>query len=248
MVDAIIEDQTWHIYKITCLETGKSYIGLTGQSVNRRWRGHLHDTRARRYDSIFHKAIRKYGPSSFVIKIIDTIERRDLAGEAEKKAIIEHNTLTPHGYNVAQGGYGGRTVVVRWTPERKARMSALLSGRKKDRVVVEKIAAKLRGRKLTPEHAAIMKIAGRKNKGRKHSAEQVKRAQIKRRISWLNRKTVGGKPVGCHASGPNFRARFTRNGKKIDLGSFPTMEEASQAYRVAVQSHLEELLSNSISQ
>lgn len=54
------------IYKATCVITGKSYVGQTKKSLRQRIREHNKD----KSNSVFHKAIRKYGKQNFIWSII----------------------------------------------------------------------------------------------------------------------------------------------------------------------------------
>ena len=88
------------LYKITNLINGKAYIG---QSINPQHRFIAHISRSINDsdNSPIHSAIKKYGKENFKF---DIIEWSDNYNEREKELIIEHNTLSPNGYNVASGG------------------------------------------------------------------------------------------------------------------------------------------------
>lgn len=100
--------RTWSIYKITCLVTGKAYIGLTCDRVDHRWSSHI--CRAMKEDgkskSFFHKAIQTHGRNSFVISVIDTARTIDEASIKERAWILSEKTMVPLGYNSAKGGSG----------------------------------------------------------------------------------------------------------------------------------------------
>lgn len=88
------------LYKITNLINGKAYIG---QSINPRRRFIAHISRANNDsdNSPIHSAIKKYGKDNFKFEILEWSENYN---QREKELIIEHNTLSPNGYNVARGG------------------------------------------------------------------------------------------------------------------------------------------------
>lgn len=100
------------IYKITNLVNNKIYIGLTMKDINYRWRTHLKCLKSKSYQSsLIGKAIRKYGKDNFKIEeiISGNIDRNKL-GELEKYYIKLFNTTnTSIGYNLNQGGFGGKT-------------------------------------------------------------------------------------------------------------------------------------------
>ena len=88
------------LYKITNLINGKSYIG---QSINPEHRFVSHISRAKNDsdNSPIHSAIKKYGKENFKLEILEWSEDYN---QREKELIIEYNTLSPNGYNVAKGG------------------------------------------------------------------------------------------------------------------------------------------------
>lgn len=112
----------YYCYKVNCLKTGKSYIGMTGQKIKDRISSHFRDAR-RGSLTHFHRAIRKYGESSFSVEIISTHKTQKAALDAEVEAIRLHGTLSPSGYNMTPGGAG----VLSMTPEsaEKHRQSVL---------------------------------------------------------------------------------------------------------------------------
>lgn len=88
------------LYKITNIVNGKSYIG---QSIDPKHRFVSHISRAKNDsdNSPIHSAIKKYGKENFELEILEWSENYN---QREKELIIEHNTLSPNGYNVASGG------------------------------------------------------------------------------------------------------------------------------------------------
>ena len=88
------------IYKITNNINGKSYIG---QSVDphRRFTTHISRSLNDSDNSPIHSAIKKYGRENFSMSILEWTEDYN---NREKELILEHNTLSPNGYNVAHGG------------------------------------------------------------------------------------------------------------------------------------------------
>lgn len=56
-----------YIYKITCLLTGKLYIGQTLRTIEKRWKRHIRDSK-KGSDHKFHRAIRKYGEENFLVE------------------------------------------------------------------------------------------------------------------------------------------------------------------------------------
>lgn len=92
------------IYMYTA-PNGKKYIGQTWNEQKRRWD---HRSVAGK-DSLFHRAIRKYGKDSFEYEILYSgIDTQEQLNKLESQSIAEFNTIAPHGYNLTTGGEGGK--------------------------------------------------------------------------------------------------------------------------------------------
>ena len=98
------------IYKATCKTTGKSYVGQTRDSngFDARQKRHLRlglqlaRGGGARSNSIFHRAIAKYGADAFTWEVLLRCEVAQL-DDAETAAIAEHRTVSPAGYNIREG-------------------------------------------------------------------------------------------------------------------------------------------------
>lgn len=92
------------VYLVTNTVNGKKYIGCTQVSVKSRWQSHL-KLAQQGSTTIFHRAIRKYGVSSFKIETLEKVNgpRRDLMA-AEVRFVAEYGSMTPNGYNSTPGG------------------------------------------------------------------------------------------------------------------------------------------------
>lgn len=96
-----------YIYKVTCLENDKLYIGLTNISVNNRWNEHIgasFNPSSSDYNFAFHRAIRKYGVENFKIEVIDTGSGEEL--KEKEKYWINYYDSYKNGYNCTLGGDG----------------------------------------------------------------------------------------------------------------------------------------------
>lgn len=58
------------------------------------------------YNSLIHRAIRKYGIDNFVVETICECSEEELNSK-EQYYISLYNTMVPYGYNVLAGGEGG---------------------------------------------------------------------------------------------------------------------------------------------
>ena len=93
------------IYKATNKVNGKMYIGQTAQSLNKRISKHINDALNNRYNSYFHRAIRKYGKENFKWEIITECNSQEELNKAEVEMIEKYNTFES-GYNLTKGGEG----------------------------------------------------------------------------------------------------------------------------------------------
>lgn len=151
------------IYEIVNIASGKRYIG-SAKSFARRW--NVHRCRLRRgnhHSAHLQNAWNKYGEEGFQFRILRLCEIGDLV-VVEQELI---DTLRPE-YNMSPTA--GSTIGVEFSPERRAKISAALMGRKRDPAVVEASASKLRGRKL-PEGRIAHLIGNLHALGSKHSDE-----------------------------------------------------------------------------
>lgn len=95
----------WIVYKHTSIKSGKSYIGITKNGIDKRWKQHLVEA-SRGSQSHFHRAIRMYGEDNWehtvIAHSIDTLEE---AYALEKYYIKKEDTFE-NGYNLNEGGEG----------------------------------------------------------------------------------------------------------------------------------------------
>ena len=91
------------IYKITNVVNQKVYIGLTTESLEKRWKGHLQA--AKSCCRHLYNSIRKHGIGKFTIEEIDHTDSFKELGELERKYIKEYDSQNPDkGYNITAGG------------------------------------------------------------------------------------------------------------------------------------------------
>lgn len=93
------------IYKITNKINSKSYIGLTINSCEVRWKQHKADAKYNRYNFPLHKAINKYGIDNFSVEVIATENDINKLCELEISFINLCDSIN-NGYNLMPGGQG----------------------------------------------------------------------------------------------------------------------------------------------
>jgi group I intron endonuclease len=165
------------IYKHTS-PSGKSYIGQT-KDYEKRCAAHKRLSSGCR---IFSHAIQHYGWDTFSHEILHDNLTIDQANELEALCILQHNTLSPNGYNLRTGG-DNETVSddtrnkqreaqlgMKHSAERNAKKSKYLTGRKHSPERINKVTIANTGKKRTAEQ--IERIAATK-RGVKQSAEHI---------------------------------------------------------------------------
>jgi group I intron endonuclease len=158
------------IYLITNNATGKKYVGMTTRGYILRFEEHLRQARSDRYKIGLHGAIKKYGPNSFSVDLIDTASSMLELEEKEIFFIEKFNTITPNGYNLKSGGFEGyySDVVLQVmskkatgrvvSEETRKKISKLHKGRPRTKRQIDAIRNRsignnyCLGRKLTEEH------------------------------------------------------------------------------------------------
>jgi len=138
-LDRSATDDGGEIYCITNKIEGKHYIGQVKKFVRAcrdkkghltRWQEHIYDAHRAdnlRKESGLYDAIRKYGPEAFtVFKICDcTLEELD---DKEQYYIRIYNSLSPKGYNMKEGGKGGKHI-----DEVKRKISSMQFGNRREK-------------------------------------------------------------------------------------------------------------------
>ena len=96
----------WTIYCHTHTDSGRRYIGLTSQTMEKRWKNHIYAAKSSK-DGRWHfpNAIRKYGKDAFTHKILEICDTLESAGIAEVKWIKFYDSRNPdRGFNLTKGG------------------------------------------------------------------------------------------------------------------------------------------------
>lgn len=168
---------SYTLYKITCRENGKFYVGYTKTTAQERFEQHLLNARWKRQYALAD-AIRCYGNSAFFVETLLTCDDHTDACKNEMRLIAELNCMLPSGYNMTFGGDG-----VPLTAEKYAEVAARKKGVSSPKC--KAAGLRRRGTKASPETKAklsqfhknqLRSETWRKNisaglKGRKVSAE-----------------------------------------------------------------------------
>jgi group I intron endonuclease len=116
------------IYKVTNNVNGKIYVGLTKQKLKLRWQQHVRGAIKRPEASYFFRAIKKYGPDSFTLEVIDEAKTMNELSEKEIDWIEKLNCCDRTvGYNCKSGGINNFEV----SKETRDKISKALKGKAK---------------------------------------------------------------------------------------------------------------------
>ena len=91
------------IYKITCNETGKCYIGQS-IDIENRWMQHICATKYETDNNKFYNAMRKYGYENFTYEIIEECSNSQEELDNRERYWIEQYNSYYDGYNSTKGG------------------------------------------------------------------------------------------------------------------------------------------------
>ena len=250
MVDPTIE-RVWRIYKVTCPAEGKSYIGLTCDTLGRRWANHVWRALNSGYKAktLLHWAIKRHGADAFTVISLTECVSLPEASVVERALIAEHGTLRPRGYNIATGGMGTPGVRRPHTDETKIKIGLAHRGRKASPEAREKMSIAKKG--IVP--AAAIAASRAANKGRpqpewhrqKVAAAHLGKRRPLRSLTFLL-KALASLDAG---TSKNIRLEHGRWSTRINiggqrrkhLGTFDTPEAAAEAYRNAILARIEEI-------
>lgn len=108
------------IYKATS-PSGRSYIGQTKYTAEKRWRQHINEANRKKFHQCraLNEAIRKHGGHNFKLEVILECSDDEM-NDWEEEYIWSEKTLYPDGYNLTKGGYN---TTVEYTEEIRQRIS-----------------------------------------------------------------------------------------------------------------------------
>jgi group I intron endonuclease len=146
------------IYKSTNKITGKVYIGQTIQTLDKRIKGHINESKKDK-NRPFLLSINKYGVDNFTFETIDSANNLDELNDKEIYWVNFYNSVSPNGYNVTGGGQGKKMIS---TNELGKRISKGLQNSKKWqkiknseeylKKIKEKFIGHNKGKKFSTEH------------------------------------------------------------------------------------------------
>jgi group I intron endonuclease len=171
------------IYRALNKINNKVYIGKTIKTLKSRINSHLCYAFTMNYDTLFYRALRKYGKDVFEWSVLYECDDESELNEKEKEYIILYNARNrSKGYNISGGGHGGdnisknpnRNIIIEKIS--KAKLGKKMSesfkiqnrlrqiGVKRSSKTCEKISNALTGRIISTEHRKNLSLS---LKGRK---------------------------------------------------------------------------------
>ena len=155
------------IYLLIDAINDKEYIGKTTRSFKARFNQH------KKGNQYIDRVIKKRGDDLIVTAILKECENQEELDRWEKHFIRSRDTLAPNGYNLREGGEGGKLCA-----EAVAKLSVALTGKKKSSEHVAKVALALKGRKQPPEFVAKHAVAIRKPSPYKILQKEIKQRKL----------------------------------------------------------------------
>lgn len=95
------------IYCHTHIDSGRRYVGLTSQTMEKRWKNHVHAAKYSKGKNQYHfaNAIRKYGKDAFTHEVLEVHSSLTEANTREEFWIEHFKTRDPQfGFNISPGG------------------------------------------------------------------------------------------------------------------------------------------------
>ena len=105
-----------YIYLLRNVVNGKTYVGKTIKTPEKRFRQHVDASKKKR--TYLQKSINKHGAENFVVEVLEVVDDENLLDSKEKYWIAK---LKPD-YNMTSGGEGGNTTL-KYTEERRRERS-----------------------------------------------------------------------------------------------------------------------------
>lgn len=143
----------WHVYRVTNIETGQRYVGITAKTIAVRWHQHKLNGYAGR-GGYLARAIRTYKHTSFYWEpIYEAVDERE-AKIVERGLIAQWGTYAPRGYNLTSGGE--KTAGYHLAPEVREKQRQGRLGKTHTDVAKAKMRAARLGKPLSDEVRANM--------------------------------------------------------------------------------------------
>ena len=179
-----------YVYKITCIPSGKSYIGISIHDPNTK---RIKDHFSGHGNRVIANAVKKYGKDAFVCEILEENVFPEFLPDLEIAYIKRFNTVRPNGFNLTSGGEVAKKV----SDETRKKISEAQKGKKSHHYGKKGEKSYNYGRKHTAETRRKMSKAHKGEKhhfyGKKHTPESLRKmseAQKGKKLSDETRKKM----------------------------------------------------------
>lgn len=171
-------ERDYTLYQHFCKVTKKSYIGITKQKPQNRWKNGCG------YSKVTHfgRAINKYGWNNFEHIILATNLTEEEAKQLEQTCIVAFETYGNYGYNSTFGGDG----ILGLSQESRKKLSKSQIGHIVTQETREKISKTKKGCIISQE---TRKKISKANKGREFSEEHRKKIGIANHNRVISKET-----------------------------------------------------------
>jgi group I intron endonuclease len=189
----------YSVYVITNTLNQKNYVGLTSQKyVSDRWKKHMFCAR-KGTDTHFYRAIRKYGPESFIKDVVASGINQAEAQRLERFWIgLLCANQKEFGYNTTHGGYAPQH-----TEETRAKISFIQTGRQ----ITPEALINLRASLHTPEYHEKRSIISKRIANSESWKEKVSGDN-----HWTRRQEITAKMLASRSEG---QKRAYREGRHV---------------------------------
>lgn len=222
--------ENYTVYRHTNKTNGKVYVGITGRSVEERWR----NGSAYKDCKHFNRAIQKYGWDGFSHEILYSNLSREQAQKIEIELIAFYQSSECGSYNILSGGNLSRTGM-RLSEDAREKLRQLRLGKPLSEEHKQKLRAAHTGKMLSEETRRKMsENNARYWKDKKRDSETVEKI----RVAHLGKTLSDEHRAKITASQPRDRiaTRKKKSVLQMDLSgrpiqTWPSMKEAELALR-----------------
>ena len=206
------------VYKATS-PSGKSYIGITQQTLQTRKLEHLRRSKSGSTKA-FHNAIRKYGEENIKWEVIDKVDTWEKLEEIEMLYIQKFDTYR-NGYNMTLGGDG--TIGYKYSEEqveanRKRRKEYFKNPKNIEKQSKANLLAHQRNPNQAKEHSKFQKKRFEDEKEREKVAEGMRKYLSEEERLRIHSIERGAKPFQVYKDGELIGEWLTQNQCARDLG------------------------------
>lgn len=215
------------IYKLTCSNNGKIYIGKT-INLHRRLREHKNCEKKNEGNCYFQNAIIKYGWNSFIVEILEVFENFDKLTDNKKLLEQESHYIKMFDSSDLEKGYN----ICKYSSDRTGTICSEESK--------EKMRKAKRGRVLSEEHRSKLKYNRLGKKMSEESKEKIRQYRLGKTLSEESKRKLSLDRSGKkgHKVSEETKEKM-RNAKLGKSCSEETKEKIRQAKRKKINKEVE---------